>query len=887
MKGWIARVRATAGPLALLGTLTLLAGLLVVGAPRVANRLTDEGLRNDISQLSYTSRDLTYRGVKDPGANWRPADKLGQQQAVLYPALRDRVEKAWWAASTTPEESWVTGTPLPGGNKQGMVLFSLRAGSGLEEQVDLVEGRFPKTKAGTAGPIEVVLTEWNADKLQQRVGSTFMFQRELLVEVVGIVRPHDENGTYWEPAPYGVRAYLPNDDGDPYRAVVYSDELGLDRVIDRIGIVYEWRYRVDAAKLDMGVLPQVVEAVTVARRQGMDSTLLTSLDSQLAKFADKARAGAALLAVVQMGALITLAGLVLLAARVAVTRRRGEFALLRARGGAIATIGSYTLLESLLVVPPAVVGGLLGAAVAGRPALTWPILVAFTALAALAVPVMTMRTAYDPSFSGERADLASARVGVKRRTAELSLLVLAGLGVWLLRSRGLSTAAGVDVYLAAVPALLAAGAAVAMVRLVPPVVSRLGRLAARGRGAVNFLGLSRSGRTAGAVIGPVAVLVVAVSTAVFSVAVASTIDEGRDQATDLRMAADVKVDGYFFDDATEAELAAVPGVTAVTQYMVDAASDLTVDQKRLGTVYALVLDGQAYAKVLADSGVDVDPPKVFTEAVPGTSVPVLVSPGVAKQLGGDHGAVTLRGRLYEFRIAAVVDGFPPIANGASNFIVVPWQAVPADAQRAFTPNGYLIAGDPDPERLREVGDAGQERWAGEGFRPRAYEEVTNVTTWEQAREELDRASINAVVTFAYGIGAGAGVALALLAIGFAVVAGARGRGTVLSRLRTMGLSRGQGRRLLLVELMPVVTVAVVTGAVVGTAVPHLIAPALGLSKFTDGLTVGVTFDPLIVGASLALVLIGMLTALAVETLFNRRLRLGEVLRLGSFDAGES
>ncbi|WP_344351060.1 FtsX-like permease family protein, partial [Catellatospora coxensis] len=132
-----------------------------------------------------------------------------------------------------------------------------------------------------------------------------------------------------------------------------------------------------------------------------------------------------------------------------------------------------------------------------------------------------------------------------------------------------------------------------------------------------------------------------------------------------------------------------------------------------------------------------------------------------------------------------------------------------------------------------------------------------------------------------------GVALALLAIGFAVVSGARGRGTVLSRLRTMGLSRGQGRGLLLVELMPVVAVAVVTGAVVGTAVPHLIAPALGLSQFTDGVSVGVTFDPVVVGASLVLVLIGMVTALAVETLFNRRLRLGEVLRLGSFEAGES
>ncbi|WP_191844418.1 hypothetical protein, partial [Catellatospora chokoriensis] len=812
MKRWIARVRATTGPLALLGTLTLLAGILVVGAPRMANRLTDAGLRNDISQLSYTARDLTYRGVKEQGDNWRPGGRLVDQEELFYPALRERIEASWWAVTTSIEKSWVTGTGLPA--KRDGVRFSIRAGSGLEEQVDLVEGRFPATRVDE-GPIEVVITEWNADKLGQRVGSTFKFNDLVPVKVVGIVRPHDENGTYWEPVPYALRAYLPNDDGDPWRAVVFSDEPGLEQLTNLVDIIYEWRYRVDTARLDMGVLPDMVEAVSVARRQGLNSSLLTSLDSQLAKFADQARAGAALLAVVQVGALITLAGLVLLAARVAVARRRSEFALLRARGGAIVTIGSYTLLESLLVVPAAVVGGLLGAAVPGRPALTWPILVAFTALAALAVPVMTMRTAYDASFSGERSDMAVARVGLKRRTAELSLLVLAGLGVWLLRERGLSSADGVDVYLAAVPALLAGGAAVAMVRLVPPVVGRLGRLSARGRGAVNFLGLSRAGRTAGAVIGPVAVLVVAVSTAVFSVAVAGTIDEGRDRSTDLHMAADMKVDGYYFDDKTQTELAAVPGVEAVTQYMADGASDLVVDQKRLGSVYALVLDGQAYARVVAASDVDITPPKVFTDAVPGSPVPALVSPGVAKLLGADHGTVSLRGRNYDFRVAAVVDGFPPIANGASNFVVVPWQAVPAEAQQALNPNGFLLAGDPDPEQVRKVGDAGQERWASEGFRPRAYESVTEVTTWEQARAELDKSSINAVVSFAYGIGAGAGVALALLAIAFAVVSGARGRGTVLSRLRTMGLSRGQGRRLLLVELMPVVTVAVLTGAVVG------------------------------------------------------------------------
>jgi putative ABC transport system permease protein len=123
--------------------------------------------------------------------------------------------------------------------------------------------------------------------------------------------------------------------------------------------------------------------------------------------------------------------------------------------------------------------------------------------------------------------------------------------------------------------------------------------------------------------------------------------------------------------------------------------------------------------------------------------------------------------------------------------------------------------------------------------------------------------------------------MALLSVGFAVLAGARTRGKILSRLRTMGLTRKQGRRLLLLELAPVVTVAVLTGGVVGLLLPRLIAPALNLTSFTDGYDAGLQLDPTVVGGSLALIIAGLGTALLVESIFNRRLRLGEVLRLGS------
>ena len=113
-----------------------------------------------------------------------------------------------------------------------------------------------------------------------------------------------------------------------------------------------------------------------------------------------------------------------------------------------------------------------------------------------------------------------------------------------------------------------------------------------------------------------------------------------------------------------------------------------------------------------------------------------------------------------------------------------------------------------------------------------------------------------------------------------MLAGARARGQVLSRLRTLGLSRRQWRGLLLVELAPLVGVAVLTGALVGAVLPLLLNPVLGLSAFTGGAPVRVAFEPGLVVAVFALGAIALGFAVAVEALNNRRLRLGEVLRLG-------
>jgi putative ABC transport system permease protein len=193
--------------------------------------------------------------------------------------------------------------------------------------------------------------------------------------------------------------------------------------------------------------------------------------------------------------------------------------------------------------------------------------------------------------------------------------------------------------------------------------------------------------------------------------------------------------------------------------------------------------------------------------------------------------------------------------------------------------------------VRQAADAGQREYYL-GLLQRTIDrdatEVTDaqlprraeVTTWAQHRRALQDSGANSVLSFTFTAGAAGAAVLALLAVALSVLADAPGRGRTLSRLRTMGLSTRQGRRLLVYELVPLIGVAVLAGGLVGVALPGLLGPALGLDAFTAGLPAGTRVSPWLPVAALLLVVAALAVAVTVESLVNRRMRLGEVLRLG-------
>ncbi|MDR7274821.1 FtsX-like permease family protein [Catenuloplanes atrovinosus] len=898
------RVRATAGYLALLGALGLVASLLVSGVPRLSNGFTDDGLRTDVTGLRHQARDLTFRHtpvIEGPVRVSGPEARLDDYQAALPAPLPGTIGARWFAAQVGG------GSGAPGDPGLSVVegrfdtacppLLALRYQAGIEDRLRITGGRAPASTAG--GPVEVMLSEEASLRLGVAVGSEFTVSGTtgvpLRAAVVGVYAPLSATAPEWDDVVLATVSCGPGSTDTTWRAALLTDANGAGYAAAGTGLLrYEWRYRVDESRLTADGLGPLVTAIAEAGRTPPDEDLrlTTALDRAFLDFQDRQRAVAALLAVVLSGMVATLLGLIVLAARLAVDRRRDELSLLRARGGTGGAIGRRTLAETALVVPPAVLAGwAAGTLLPGRaqPGEWWAVL-GIGLVATLSVPVlaMTLRA----GFLGRRDDLTSRRPSPRRLAIEGFLLLLAVLGVVVLRRRGLSQAVGVDPFLASVPVLLALAAALVAVRAVPWPLRRVGRFASRSRGVVPFLGLARAGRAAPVSLGPLAVLVVAIATGVFTSVVTSTIGYARDRAADSAVAGDAQLIGYAFAPTTTAALDALHGVDAVAPLLVESGVTL---QDRLGTgshpivqAQQIVVDGPAMARVLRDSGRGVTLPDALTGAarVPADDAPVpaVVSPEVAAEVG-ETGATEVQGRRYAFRVAAVAESLPGLEMDTRTFIALPAAALPLPRGAAIAPNRFLIAGDGfSTGELTATGDRGQLDYLanalGREVPETRLEQRAAVTTWTAYRDALESGGVNGVLSFTFAAGAAGATLLALLAVGFTVLADAGGRGRTLSRLRTMGLSPGQGRGLLVYELLPLVAVAVLAGGAVGVALPQLLGPALGLGGFTAGAPVRTHVDLVLVLGVPLLMVLALVLALLVESGLNRRMRLGEVLRLG-------
>jgi len=889
------RWRANQGWLALLGLLCATATVLIATTPRVVNRYTDQGLREWIGSLSYSARDVSYvvgtaSAPPEPAAAGFILEELRESMAA---PLRDRLGAAWYAT----QAGGVASGPDVDRRKVevgvGTFLLSVRDQSGAAEAVRLVDGQWPANRATPGDRIAVAASAAVARAYGLRVGSTVdVFgagPEPALLRIVGIFEPLDADDPIWAEEPRALIPYTPigTFPPEPWDAAVLTDTAGIGHAVDDLGVSsMTWRFRLDETRMTTADLPAVTEAVFDARVQTVvRAGTVTSLDTALADFARTEASARALMTVVQSGLAATLFGLVILAALTAIQRRRGELALLRARGASLPRVGARLLTESAPVVAVAVgLGYAVTALVPGRSGRYEWLAVVFGLGAVLTAPVLAMHQTRWVAVVTARHDLARPRISPRRITAEITIVVLAVAGAVVLRQRSLGQ--HVDLFLSLLPVLVGVAAALLALRLLPYLVRLLSAAAAKARGAVAFLGLAGAGRASGASGAPVVVLVVAVSVAALCAAVAGSISAARDRVTEIHVPGDALVTGVRFAPSATEEIAAAPGVTAVAPIAIERNHALFDERDRwvLTGVTSLVVDGPAFDRVLRAAGSSRSvPDPLMAPPYDSGPTPAVVSPEVAAALAGPDavGQISLRNSVVSFTVAEVAVSFPGLARDG-RFIVLPWSALPPPVADGLAPTGFALAGDDmDIEEILDVAEAAQRAWISERLgRPLEGPVQLQALTWDQARASLEQAGVDPVLDLTFTVGVGAGLLFALLAVGFAVATGARARGQALSRLRTMGLTSGQGRALLAWELLPVIVFGAVVGAAVGGALPVLLGPALGLAAFSDGGEVVFALDLTLPGLALGLVVVALGVSIAVEAALNRRAGLGGVLRVG-------
>jgi putative ABC transport system permease protein len=252
-------------------------------------------------------------------------------------------------------------------------------------------------------------------------------------------------------------------------------------------------------------------------------------------------------------------------------------------------------------------------------------------------------------------------------------------------------------------------------------------------------------------------------------------------------------------------------------------------------VAVLAIEPEAYATVVAGTGVDQDLPTASlamppSDAPPGSRanpLPAVISArwvSISVPRPGDTLGLDFGGREVTFVVRAVRPGFPGLAPDRP-FVITPFAGLRAFERPPPPPNTFVYvrggaqAGGPLAAAVRS-----QIPPAAEGVNPSVL----------SRRGEYDRARglplVKAVTTgFLWG-----GAVLAALALGSVVAAAeqlGRQRAYEQGYLRLLGLRGRESRTLALLELLPPIALAALGGAALGVAMIRILGPAIDLTAF--------------------------------------------------------
>jgi putative ABC transport system permease protein len=907
----VRQVRAIRGVLATLGLLVLVTTFVVSAAPAALARVYNSAVHDLLDRTPAIVKDVRVIARPVPGVGPSGSAQLVAPQSVSGiemearfltveqpPRLASEVQPATYIVRTLQRET--SGNVLFNVSQSPSKTPNLHLASelrdGFEDNVRYISGGAPTPpgsyvlRGGGEPPkelprLDIVLSARTAETARLSVGDVAIVDVSdvpvAAFRVSGLFEPVDPDSSYWafdqQPLAASIQAPPGDPGGDPL--VIATGVIGPDsypRWFKAIGsgVEFVWRFPPDQNKIlasDTGPVVEAIDQYTLRVSSSGSSTLPTRLETGLgdvvSEFAGQLRTAKAVMGVAVVGLLAVALVVVALAARLVAERRRDSFALVRARGSSLRQLVLLVLTETAMVTVPAAALGyaaaMLTVGTTDAPA-SWRLaLLVLTLTLAFAVG----NALYQHWRAGrvQRRDIVAVRPSKRRVVLEGLTVLLAVLGVVLLNRRGLTTRAadqGADPFLVAVPVLLGLAAGLLALRLYPYPLRWLGGLVGRWRSAVPFLGVARASRETLASTLPLLAVLLGLGLGVFG----SLLDQGLARAQENRAwrdaGADIQVRKQGIEPAQIERIRELSGITAVVPAVIN--DDGVLRGAREEPVVAVAIDLDAYRTLVAGSPLSAPEGNQSGGRSDGR-LHILVSPRL-EETPPQGGRLLLDwpslGVREEVLIDGPVDAFPTLEN-APALAVAPYRTFVNTYDAPMT-NALFIGGTGDLEQIRKI--VGSDAF---------------ITGREQRFKEIHESPLANGVRNVFAAGVLVLGAFCALAILLALVVGAESRSRAVAYLRTLGLSRRQSRGLVLLEVGPLVALAVLGGLVLGLILPHVVGPAVDLRPYTGGERVtGYPVAPFELG-----VLVGGLVGLAavailVEVAVNRRRGLGATLRVG-------
>ena len=894
--------------------------------PRMFNELADDGLAHAVTNASSIQRNLQFsRADVIPDGFTSVFSQVEEEgndiREGLAPSIQEIIGRQTYVIDT-PRHNFVD---LPGEVPFPSPRYlTLRYQSEVEPHIRFTEGRMPQAvqelvevpgaPEGTIARVyETAISTETARQLQLGLGDEiFLFpnredalvrfvpaseQPWMMVRFVGIFELNDSRDDFWVGVPQIDRA-VEYDDGirvhfyatGLFAANAYPQLLASPQVLP---MRYSWRFFVNSDTFDAGSFDTLAADIRRLEAEyptaGSDpfaESVRTGLSRILSTYLSQRNLAVTVLSLTAAGLLAVACAVIALVAALITERRRQSLVLLRGRGGAPSHIVGPQVAEGLLWSVPAALIGWLGASLLiGERASVWSVVAAIgiALLTTLLIVAGISPVARRSLGALERGNDVVRGVAGRRVVLDLFIVALAGIGVYLLRRRGLAGDSATeqlnefDPYLAAVPVLLGLATGLIVLRLYPLPIKLFAWIAALRRDLVPALGFRRVARQPGTSNLPLLVLLLSVAVAVFGSIITSTIADGQVDSSWQRAGADFRVmSGPAIALNQRVNLNDISGVDAVAGAYIEqeatAGRTASAGRAQLMAVETLELT-EVNAGTIAEPMIPADMLEPRTGAEigrPTNPIPAVVSPrvGGGSMAPGDTFSMTLFSRETTFLVREVRDSFPGL-DVTRDFVVIPL----ADLQAAF----------PDrPIRLTDLFVRADESAASllettlEQQSPSA-----TIVSREALYNDVHDAPLIAGVSTGFRVGLLVTAFYAALAVVVALILTGQDRARDLAYLRTLGLSQRQALGLTIIEQAPPALIAVAAGLGLGVAVARLIEPGLDLTAFTGpGVPVTLTVDWAAIALLGVLLLAIVGGAIGLTTRLSRRVGLGQVLRLG-------